>query len=184
MVSPSAAEKPENDHPEAADQDVPRDDPFAEKPKAITPDTPPEEAPQEDDIGRPRGGPGGTPSPNAAGKEDDPDEQAKIVEEFPLPIPQGAKTQKAARLALSPGRIGFTLNFTVSGTVKEITDFYEQALKGRGLQVTRIERSSDFLIGAALLTTSEKEFVQGEMEQKKDDDTVTVFLQWQSKEAP
>lgn len=68
--------------------------------------------------------------------------EGKLVDGFPLPIYDGAKVANSGRLAAN-GKETYSAELSFTGGALEVADFYEQALKEQGIEVSRSEMESD-----------------------------------------
>jgi len=83
-----------------------------------------------------RGEDGETVTLSGAGAE------GTLVDGFPLPIHDGAKVVHSGRLTAN-GQSTYTAELTFTGDVYAVADFYEQALRDQGIEVSRSEMGAE-----------------------------------------
>ncbi len=67
----------------------------------------------------------------------------KVPDGFPLPVMRGARIEQGSHMAPADGRETFQLTIRVPGPARPVAEFYEKALKDKGLKVTRTEQTND-----------------------------------------
>jgi hypothetical protein len=107
--------------------------------------------------------------------------EGKVPDGFPLPVMRGAKVENSAHMAPPDGKEVFTLNAKIPAAFKDVADFYEKALKDKGLKVSRTEQASDD--SQMVMLIGESETADGSVMVSKEAkaDQPTAVISWSLK---
>lgn len=99
-----------------------------------------------------------------------------IPDGFPLSLMRGAKVEHGTHMTPPDGREIFQVGAKIPAATKEVADFYEKALKDKGLKVSRTEQTNDETQMVMLVGESEtvEASVMVAKEAKADQPTATI----------
>jgi hypothetical protein len=106
----------------------------------------------------------------------------KVLEGFPLPVYPGAEVNDTGSLTLGD-HTSFTGDFTVKGKFDDVVEFYENAMKEKGVaEPTRLESGSNDYKSVMLMGQSETESGTISIEWSKSSDETQVLIMWGDKD--
>lgn len=102
-------------------------------------------------------------------------EDGKVPEGFPLPIMKGGKLNTSAEMT-SDGKKGWTAEMEFTAGPKEVADFYEQAVKERGMKVTRTDTNSEGSVDIVLMGESDTQTAFITVSKYEDEATILTVM--------
>lgn len=106
----------------------------------------------------------------------------KVVEGFPLPVYPDAKVNDTGALSIGEHR-SFTGDFTVKADFDDVVEFYENAMKEKGVaEATRLESAGSDYKSMMLMGQSETETGTISIEWREDTGENQVLIMWGDKD--
>jgi hypothetical protein len=105
----------------------------------------------------------------------------KVPEGFPLPIMKGAKVEQGLHMTPADGQEFFQVGIKLAAPPKDIAEFYEKALKDKGLDVSRSETTTGD--GVMIMLTGKSDAADGSVMVMKDSkaEKATATISWSPK---
>jgi predicted small lipoprotein YifL len=107
-------------------------------------------------------------------------EDGKLPTGFPLPLYKGGKVLSSSTMTTNDKK-GYTVEMEFDADPKTVADFYEKAMKDRGIELTRMDSEQDGEVNIALTGASDKESVFGTISRLKDAQKTTFTVMWGDK---